>query len=180
MSQSRVAARYALSLFTLAKEQEATEQVKQDVDTLLDLISNSRDFELLLLSPVVNADKKWQVFQRTFEGKVQDLTLTFIRVVMRKRREMALADIFEEFVALYNESKGILTATLTTAVPVSSGIEEDIKSFLQKKTGVDVELTTETDNKLLGGFVLKYKDKLVDASVATKLKDLRRHLVNQN
>jgi F-type H+-transporting ATPase subunit delta len=180
MSQIRVASRYAKSLFEIAEEKGILERVVEDANNFLQVCEQNRDFDLMMQSPIILADKKRVVIQKVFGDQFHDITYTFINIVLRKKREIVLRKIFEQFIALYKEKKGILSATVFTAVPVSDKIKEDIKNFLQKQTSSTIDLTTKIKEDIMGGFVIQYEDKLVDASVATQLKALRNHLINHN
>jgi F-type H+-transporting ATPase subunit delta len=106
--------------------------------------------------------------------------MAFIKIVLRKKREIVLPQIFEEVNAMYNKNKGVVSATVYTAVPVSEKIKADIMAFLEQKTSRTVDLNVAVKEDIIGGFVIKYEDKLVDASVATQLRSLRNHLINNN
>jgi F-type H+-transporting ATPase subunit delta len=180
MSEIRVASRYAKSLFDLAIERGSRESVHKDASTLLELVSSNRTFANLLKSPIIQTDKKWHVIEKIFKGKFDSLTMDFIKIVLRKRRDIVLPDIFRQFNEMYNNHMNIISATVYTAVPISDKIKEEVQHFLAKRSDAKIELTNEINKELLGGFVLKYEDKMVDASVSTQLRTLRNRLINAN
>lgn len=180
MSEIRVASRYAQSLLDIAKEKDLLERIESDAKAFIKVCNETRSFDLMVQSPIITADKKRVVIEKIFGDQFHEVTLSFINIVLRKKREVILKMIFQQYIAYYREMKGILAATVFTAVPVSDQIKADIKDFLQKQTSSQVELDTQVNADILGGFVIKYEDKLVDASVATQLKSLRKHLINHN
>jgi F-type H+-transporting ATPase subunit delta len=180
MSETRVAARYARSIFDLAVEQNILEQVENDAKTFLAYCHASRKFDLMLKSPIIHKQTKAAVLKKLFGDKFQKTTLAFMKIVLRKNRELVLKVIFEQFIELYQETKGIVTATVYTAMPVSDAVIKEIDAFLTKQTNKNVELSTSVSPALVGGFVLRYEDKLIDASVSTQLKNLRHQLTNSN
>jgi F-type H+-transporting ATPase subunit delta len=180
MSESRVAARYARSIFDLAVEQNVLDKVMDDAQSFLGYCHSSRQFALMLRSPIVHKTSKRHVMEKIFGDKFQKITMTFINIVLRKNREIVLKEIFEQFSELYNETKGIVTATVYTVLPVSDALKEEINNFLKKQTKKEVELHTSIAPELVGGFILRYEDKLIDASVSTQLKSLRQHLIHNN
>jgi len=180
MSETRVAARYSQALFDLAEEKNAVNAVVGDANAFIKVVGENRGLELLLNSPIVHGYKKANVIGKIFNQEFNPLTTAFIGIVLRKHREMILTTIFEQFVEMYKEKEGILDATVYTAVPVSEQITNNIKGFLEKQTSAHVDLKVKVNEKLLGGFVLRYEDKLIDASVAAQLKALRNHFFNKN
>ncbi len=170
MSAIRIANRYAKSLIDLATEQGKLERILEDVQSFGEVTKN-RDFYLLLKSPIINSDKKAQIFKSLFEGKYDELTMAFLNILLKKGRESFLPDIAREFITQYKVIKHISTVKIKTAVALGKDALESIRKKLVASDVTDekVEIVTEVDPKLIGGFVLEFDDKLYDASVKHKL-----------
>lgn len=175
MSVHRIASRYAKSLIELAEEQNKLEVITQDIEAFQKAM-DSRDFYLLLKSPIVNTDKKKQILKAIFEGKFDELTMGFINILATKGREAYLPEITSEYMAQYKRIKHISTVKLTTATELDEASVEAIRKRLEESNFTDhnVEMVTAVDPKLIGGFIIEMEDKLYDASVANKLEDLKR------
>jgi len=175
MSVQRIATRYAKSLITLADETGVLDNVLEDVQSFVE-VCKIRDFELMLKSPIVNADKKEKIFEKIFAGKYNKLTLAFLNILLKKGREPLLADIAKEFIVQHKKLKHISSVTLTTAAKLSSATVDAIHKKLQDSNVTDnnVELQTLVKPELIGGFVVEFEDKLYDASVAHKLSLLKK------
>ena len=85
----------------------------------------------------------------------------------------------QEFIREYNEVKGIVKATVTSAAPLSEANLAAMKDVLAKETNAQVILINKVDHSLIGGFVVNIGDRQIDASIAGKLNKLERYL-NQN
>ncbi len=175
MSVTRIASRYAKSVLDLAIEKGQLEEVLADMTSFKKATEN-RDLYLLLKSPIINVSKKQQVFKALFEGKQTELTAAFFDIILRKGREKYLPEIAEEFIVQYKKHKHISSVTLITATPLAAETVSKIKQRLVSSEATDdhVELETEVNEDLLGGFVLQFGDKLYDASVAHKLEQLKK------
>ncbi|PKV67409.1 ATP synthase F1 subunit delta [Pontibacter ramchanderi] len=173
MSEIRVASRYAKSLIELAQEKGVLEQVKEDMDMFANVMGQNRDLKLLMRNPIVKSDKKLAVINALFKGKVNDLTLAFFSIVARKGRESVLEFIASEFAKQYNVYKGITTASVTTAVPLTEELRNELGQRLVAQTGQRVELEEKIDPSLIGGFVLRVGDQQIDSSVKYNLSKLR-------
>jgi len=174
MSANRLAGRYAKALLGLAIEQGQLDSVYKDIEGFSKAL-NQREFKLLIKSPIVNSDKKKSILTRIFGNGWNKITSSFVNILMRKRREFYLPEIAEEFTKQYKAHQKIATAILTTATPVDDATLQDVKNIVLKQTGMkSVELTTEVDASLIGGFVLKFGDKLYDTSIAHKLEKLSK------
>lgn len=179
MVNPRLAARYAKSLIDLAIENNQLEEVKQEVDFILNIFKVSPEFKVLLRSPVIKGDKKLAILREVGKGRFNPLMAGFMRLLIVKGRENVLPEIFETFNAQYNDHKGIHEVTLTTAQPVSEEVKAAILSKIKAETALEqVLLITKVKEDLIGGFVLEYNNNLVDASISRTLKDVRREFIS--
>jgi len=175
MSVIRIASRYAKSLLELAKDQGKLDTVVEDIKTFNGATQN-RDLFLLLKSPIVKGSKKLEIFKSIFDGKIDELTMAFMDIVIRKGREAYLPEMGAEFLNQYKALNKVSTVTLTTAQPISETALEAIKAKLLGSdiTEESLDITTAVDESLIGGFVVQVGDKLVDASVAHKLREMAK------
>lgn len=181
MQSPRLAGRYAKSLLDISKEQGQMEAVFEDMLTLQNITKASRDFVMLLRSPVVTADKKNNVIAAVTVGKISSLTATFIKLLVSKGREAVLPEIIPAFIQQYKALKKIYTVKLTTAVPASESMKTEIVSRVKQTSDMqNIELETVVDPDLIGGFTLQAGDKLIDASVAYDLKQIAKQFENND
>src|SRR5690349_3036895 len=137
MLNPRLATRYAKSLIDLAKEKGQLEAIYKDMEFLQAVCKNSRDFVVLLRSPVIKADKKNAILTAVTQGKVSEITAAFNRLLINKGRESYLPEIVTAFVDQYNHLKGIHTLKLTTAIPVGEDVKQHIVSKVKGQTKID-------------------------------------------
>jgi F-type H+-transporting ATPase subunit delta len=181
MLNPRVASRYAKSLLDLAVEKGQLEQVYGDMLYLQQLTKESREFLSLLRSPVVKADAKNKVVDAVTNGKISPMTVSFTHLMINKTREAVLPEIITSFINQYKELKGIKTIKLTTAIPVSDAMKNEIVTQVKKSGGFDnIELQEIVDPNIIGGFVLQAGDQLIDASVLYDLKNISRQFENND
>ena len=180
MSSKRIATRYAKSILDLAVEQGKLATIMSDFEQLKESFKN-RDLYLMAKSPIIKADQKMDVFKAIFEGKLDVLTLTFMEVLTTKRRENIFPEIVNEFFDQYRKKMGILSVTMTTAVPADEALLASAKAKILSSgisaTQVDIQNIVNPD--ILGGFQLEYDGKVYDASVATHLRNLKQNLRKQ-
>lgn len=175
MLQPRLAGRYAKSLIDLATEQNQLEKVYADMIFLQSVCRQSREFVTVMRSPVINADKKNSIVNAITKDKVEGLTSAFNKLLIQKGRESILPEIINAFIDQYNTIKGIHKVKLATAEPIS----EELKKAIEQKLKTDaalptIELETVVKKELIGGFVLEFDNKLVDASILRDLKDIQK------
>lgn len=174
MADSRVASRYVRSLLSLAVEQKAVEAVHNDMQMFDRACSTNREFANMLKNPIIKHEKKKDILEALFKGKVNPLTLAIIRILTSKNREPLLPAIAHEFHNAYNEYKGIEKATVTTTIAVDAKLRGEIEGIVKKLSDKkQVELVEKIDKDLIGGFILNVGDRQIDASIKSKLKTLK-------
>ena len=177
----RLAARYAKSILDLSLERGELETVYKDMLLLNEACRDSKDLVAVLRSPIIKADKKGKILEAIFTGKVSAMTTAFMNLLLNKEREGFLPEIATAFVEQYKKHKGISTVRLTTAVPVS----EDVRQAILQKLKTDrhlqqVELDSEVNPALIGGFILEIGDERLDSSVAFELSNIRKQFQNND
>ncbi len=174
MIETKVAHRYAKSLLGLAMERNIQDRIFEDMKLIAGSCKNNPGLALVFRSPIINTDKKDAIIKAVFGGKIDAVTAAFLDIITRKRREFYIEQIAAEYISIYKTSKGISTAYITTAAPLDDMLRADIMALMKMNSGLQVELIENVKTDLIGGFVLRYGDEQVDASVARKLKSLRK------
>ena len=175
MSVQRIASRYAQSLLELSVDQNKLERVMEDVQTFNELTKN-RDFRNFIKSPLIHASKKTEVLHLLLKGKYDELTLAFLDILVKKGRENYMPEIAQQFVEQYKKVKHISTVRITTASELTKEAMAAITQLLEESslTEKHVEISTQVNPELIGGFIIEFDDFVYDASVAHKLDDLRK------
>lgn len=172
MNGSKAAIRYAKAV--LQEAGTDTGALFEDMITVANTISASKELRTVLQSPVVKAEEKEAALLEIF-GSVSERTKNLIKVLNANRRIGILGDVAHSFVYLYNEAKGVKVATVTTAVPITSEIEQQVLSKVKELTGSNsVSLENLIDDSIIGGFILRVGDLQYNASIANNLNKLKR------
>ena len=174
MTNPRLADRYAKSLIDIAIERGQLEEVYEDAKGIIEICRKSREFDVMLKSPIIKGDRKAEVINALSKGKMTDISRLFLNLLVNKGREYFLRDIMEAYCDRYDIVKGISRINLTTAVPVSPEIEKIIVKKLEDETKLtNITLKTKVDQSLIGGFIMEYNNNLVDRSIKRFLKEVK-------
>lgn len=170
---SKVARRYANSLMGFAQSENAVEAVAADMGIIAATCAESKDLQVVLRSPVIKTEKKVAALNQIFGGKIGTISQNFLGMIAKKNRESIVEEIAVAFVNLYRENKGIVTAEITTSLPLdANGREKAIA--LVSKLGSEVELIEKVDESIIGGFIIRIGDKQYDESVSSRLAAMKR------
>ena len=176
---SKAGARYAKSLLDLSKEQNAVEEVKNDMVFFEKIVDDNSELEAILKNPIVPLDKKQGILQGIFGGKVHAITASFFKLVVNKGRSAILYDTSAQFIAQYNAIKGIVTAEVTSASTLTDANRAEVVALVKKELGAsEVVVKEKVDPALIGGFILKVGDKQFDASIASGLTKLKKEFAH--
>jgi F-type H+-transporting ATPase subunit delta len=174
MKHSKVAYRYAKSLFELAKERDALAGAQEDMELLASTIGECHDLALMLRSPIIHADKKLSVLNSVFGGSIGEVSMKFVTIITQKGRESLLEPIANAFVIMAKEKNNIFAASVTTPAPLSDASRAKVQEIVQRIQPGSIELEEKINKDLIGGFILKVGDKMIDSSIASHLQALRR------
>lgn len=180
MQSPRLAGRYAKSLVDLAQEKGQLETVYKDMQYLQQVVKQSREFVVLMKSPVIKADKKNAILDAVSKD-ISELTKAFNRLLVTKGRENALPEIVNAFIDQYNTIKDIHKVKLTTATEASEELKRSMIEKVKAEAGFkSVELETKTDPSIVGGFILEFNNNKVDASISRDLKDIKKQFLDNH
>ncbi len=178
MIRGAVARRYAQALFELAAGRDLLTQVENELQQVVTVVAGSAELANILSHPQVPAQVKKQTMDKLFEGKISGITLSFVELLVDRRRQDHLQEIMEEYVALANQVQNVADAQVTTAIELTSEEQQEFDRKLAQLTGKKVRLTTKVDPAIIGGVVVQIGDKVIDDSLATKLNTLKNSLLS--
>ena len=178
MFDHRASVRYAKPLIDLSIAKGIVDDVQKDVNLFLDICKSNFDFSLMLKNPIIPINKKVDILREIFSKNFNNLTLNTFEKIIYNNRDHILENICEKFLELYNKYKNIQDVTLTSAVSLDKSSLEKIKSKLKTLTTRSVSINQKIDSNIIGGFSLKVDDKMYDASYRTKLKNIKKTLLN--
>ncbi len=176
MNTNRITVRYAKALLELALEENTAEQINNDMQ-LIGETTNISDFMRFLENPVIVPSKKQAIFNGIFKEKLNNLSFRFFKLLTENKREIYLKSIARNFNDLYRKHFGIKSVKLTTTFKVSDTLKKEISDIIAIKFKSKVEMSEKIEKEILGGFVLTVDGMQYDASVRTKLKEIKTELL---
>lgn len=173
-----VAQTYGEALFEIAMEENLSDIMLEEVQAIGDILKQNPDFDRLMLHPKISKTEKKDIMNNVFSGKVSKEMIGFLELVLSKERYVDLEDIFAYFVDKMKEEKKIGVAYVTTANELSDEKKKIIENKLLETTQylkMEMHFTVEPD--IIGGMVIRIKDRVVDSSIRTKLAEMRKELL---
>ena len=169
-----MAGRYATALFELAREQNAIDRVKVDLDRFDALVAEVADLARLLRSPVFSAEEQTRALSGVLErAGIDGLAANVLKLLGTNRRLFAALDVTRGYRALVAQHKGEVTAEVTVAEKPSEAHLAAIKDALAAVTKKHVQMKVKVEPSIIGGLVVKVGSRMVDSSLRTKLNAIK-------
>jgi F-type H+-transporting ATPase subunit delta len=178
MNESKISVRYAKALLLLANEQNISKEIRDNAETLYDLIITTPELKDLLEIPIIKPSHKLKIINNSFKDAFNPLMLSFLALIIKNRRELYLSWILLVFIDLFKKDNRIRSAVLTTARPVSKKIRKTIKDYISKEFDHNIEFSEKVNDKLIGGFILRIEDQQINASVSNHLNKIKKELLS--
>ncbi|MGB0423098.1 MAG: ATP synthase F1 subunit delta [Flavobacteriales bacterium] len=180
MMHSTAATRYAISLRDLANEKGKVDECMADMALISNTIKENHELGTLLKSPIIKLDKKASILDALFGDKIGELSKGFVKIITQKGREELLGSIAERYVELVKASRNIITAQVTTAAPLTDALKAEVLGVIAKLQTGEVDLVQKIDPSIIGGFILRVGDQMIDSSVQTKFRKLRQEFTGNS
>ncbi|MFN2613093.1 MAG: ATP synthase F1 subunit delta [Solirubrobacterales bacterium] len=164
---------YAEALFEAAKEKGNLDVVQEQVGQFADALDDNHDLQVFFYSPYFSTAEKQEGLEKAISGAEPEIT-NFLELLLEKHRMPALLRIRKRFDHLVAEENKELEVTVTSAVELDQGVASRIGAEIEKQTGRKVELTSNVDDAILGGLVVRVGNMVLDASVRNQLEKLRK------
>ncbi len=177
MTSSAVYSRYARALADVALESGREEQVSRDLETYREILRAVPELLQAFDSPAVPREAKDRLLAGLFEHHpVCRIAANFLRVLLENHRLRDFAEIFERYVRVVSERKGIVFAQVRSATALSGEETEVLRAGLARATGRKITLEARTEPDLLGGLIVQIGSTVYDGSIRTQLEELGRRL----
>ena len=177
MSVERIAETYSSAIFELGQESGLLPQFDTDLSYVQDLFSTHEELRQILINPMLEIAGKKKILQQIFGGEVHPLIMNFLNVMVDRRRSPYIMETARAYVKRSRESRGILEAKVTVIEPLSEAMREKVLRKLQEITGKCV-IEEHVDPSILGGMVIQVGDTRIDGSMARRLEELKKSLLN--
>ena len=168
------ARRYAKAVFELAQQEGSIEAWERRLTEIRELFADPK-LATVLSNPTIPTEQREAIIAespRLFDEEGTNLA----RLLIESGRIGEAPAIEDEFQRLADEAAGRVRATVTTAIELERGDRDRVQEGLAKRLNKEVRLSVVVDPRIIGGLKLQYGDRVVDASVATRLEQLRRRL----
>ncbi|MFA5443884.1 MAG: ATP synthase F1 subunit delta [Bacteroidales bacterium] len=177
MNTGPIVSRYAAALLCYATDTGAEHDVYRMMKRLSEYFAEVPDLEKTFCDRMVPAGKRKDMFLNLFRDHSRhslQVLSGFLDLLIRHQREHVIRWVSLQYLDKYRREHGITSGVLTTVVPVDEKTAEKIKKVLDPEHPQKVELDLKQDKQLIGGFSLRVGMKVWDASLAGRMREVRK------
>ena len=168
---------YGEALYELAKDKKTESAMLTEVTALKEVLAGNPEFSKLMVNPRISKEERIDVLVKIFDGRISDDLMSFLCVMAEKGRISELDKTLEYFIKRIREDEGIGTAYVTTAFALSEGKKKEIHDRILATTKYNkLDVIYSVDESIIGGMVIRIRDRVVDSSIKTKLEHMEREL----
>ncbi|HEX6133223.1 MAG TPA: ATP synthase F1 subunit delta [Longimicrobiales bacterium] len=177
MRDTTVARSYAEALFELGDRHAAHDDFARGLSTITSLLDSDPRVRAFLETPKIDVADKKRALRTALDEQVSPMFMNFVLVVLEKRRQRLLRIIAGEYRELLDRKLGRLHVQVTLAHEPDESAEQAITAELSRILGRSVIPHITVDPALLGGIVVRYRDRVLDGSLRHRLVSLRHRMV---
>ena len=139
-------------------------------------VAENGDLELAFGSRMGLTSAKGALVERLLEGRAAASSTAIVSALVQQPRERRVRSLLEWAIRLVSDQRGRAVATVVSAVPLNDAQSTRLAAALSARYGTSVSLNTVIDPTVVGGLRVQIADDVIDASISTRLADLRQRL----
>jgi F-type H+-transporting ATPase subunit delta len=170
-----IASVYARALFEVADEHDKLDLVREQLGQFADALNAERELATFFFSPYFSTPEKIDGLKNALDD-ADETIVNFLELLIEKHRMPAIFRVRRAYEVLWEEEHKLLPVQITSAVELDPATVERIGREVGEQTGRKVELTATVDPDVLGGIVLRVGNSILDASIRTRLENLRKQV----
>lgn len=167
---------YAEALFMLALEKGEEVSTLEKLKEVLESIENEPNYMQLLCSPSVPVKERVEAVESAFFGILPEICLSFLCLLIEKGRIALFPTCVNEYERLLDAKLKVITANITSAVPLKEEEKQALKIKLENKYSSKVELQCEVDEQILGGIIIEIDGNVLDGSLKHRLQEIKEEI----
>ena len=168
---------YSRALFEVAKENDALDRIRDELNEFTDALEDedNRELRLFFYSPYFSSEEKAQAVEKVVSD-ADERFVNFLKLLAERHRLPVLPRVRRRFQSLWAEENRLLPVNVTAAVELDDELVKGIGKRIEEQTGRKVDLSSNVDPEVLGGLVVRVGNMVLDASVRNRLEQIRKQV----
>jgi F-type H+-transporting ATPase subunit delta len=168
---------YGRALYEVADEQGKVQELREQLGQFADALEGNRELKLFFFSPYFSTAEKQQALAGLLEG-ADEAFVEFLKLLIENHRMPVVFRIRREYERLWADANRVLPVQVTSAIELDETTTQSIGASIGQSTSRKVTLTTRVDPDILGGIVVRVGNSILDASIRSRLEQLRKQVAS--
>lgn len=169
--------RYARALLEIAVELNEVNKFEEELKWVDSVLKENNRLFLFFRNPLVERKNKKELADKILAKNISLKLKNFVYLLIDKRRTEFLEGIFEIFQVLADEHRGMVKASVQSAIELSSDKIEAIRKRLEQKLDKTIKIKASVHPEIIGGIIIYIGSSVIDRSLKGRLKVLREQLL---
>lgn len=170
---------YAEALFKVAKAEDSLDNVEEELSRLKKLLSNSGELKEFIHNARIDPSEKKGALIEVLGKDTTLITLNFLNLIIDQNRQRELPGIIDEYFNLTSSFRNKITAHVISSVPLTEDLIREMEKMLSNLARKEVLIRNEVDESIIGGFIIRIKEKVLDASIQGQFRKLKEKIVQE-
>ncbi|HEX3510061.1 MAG TPA: ATP synthase F1 subunit delta [Solirubrobacteraceae bacterium] len=166
---------YARSLFEVALEQGKLDLLREQLGQFADALEENRELAVFFFSPYFSSKEKEEALERALDG-ADPAFRSFLALLIENHRMPVIFRIRQRYEQLWQEENRLLPVEITSAIALDADTTENLGRTIGERAGRKVNLAAHVDPDIIGGIIVRVGNSILDASIRTRLEQLRRQV----
>jgi F-type H+-transporting ATPase subunit delta len=166
---------YARALFEVAREHGILDEVREQLGQFADALAQNRDLSVFFFSPYFSTGEKRDALGRALVDPAPTF-MNFLVLLVENHRMPVIFRIRENYERQWQEENRTLPVQITSAIELDRETTESLGRTIGERAGRRVTLAARVDPEIIGGIIVRVGNSILDASIRTRLEQLRRHV----
>lgn len=171
-----IAKRYGTALFELAVESDKIAAIEEEVIAVKQTLVEQNEIINIMNHPKITTDDTVKMVEDIYKGKISEELMGLIVLLVKKKRQTYMVDVFDAFLQLVKEHNNLVIANVTSVKELTDTQKDELVSNLKKTLNKDIEVKVNVDKSIIGGLIIRIGDKIIDNSIKGKMKRLSSEL----
>jgi ATP synthase F1 delta subunit len=166
---------YSRALFEVAREEGKLDEIREQLGEFADAVDANRDLAVFFFSPYFSTKEKQEALSRALVD-ADEAFANFLALLIENHRMPVIFRVRQQYERLWEEENRTLPVEITSAIELDPATTESLGKTIGERAGRKVKLASRVDPDIIGGIVVRVGNSILDASIRTRLEQLRRHV----
>jgi F-type H+-transporting ATPase subunit delta len=166
---------YGRSLFEAARDAGKLDELREQLGQFADALNKNHDLTVFFFSPYFSTREKQEALGRLLDGAEQTF-VNFLELLIENHRMPVIFRIRQEYEKLWEDENRTLPVEITSAIELDQATTENLGRTIGERAGRNVKLAAHVDPDIVGGIIVRVGNSILDASIRTRLEQLRRQV----